>query len=376
MDRSVLPPPTPVTLQNAVNALAAERGLPLMLTQAEPVPHGLSARFDSVRKAYLYRLYFPSTSTLARIRQPLLDHDSAWFVPMPLDPAAMEATAAHMSGKRLDCSLLRSRGCQALSPVKTLERVSVQVTPPEVWDGRGAFGQPLPLLGTEGGTQGTDAFRAHQAAAQGLTRVDITVTGPSFLYNMVRNIAGLLVWTGRGLVSPDAVARALAAGASRAAIPYKTAPPGGLTLLGVEYPPLQRLAAQVASDGAALCRQGGPMTPLPNSTSRHPPSSCPCGARAALASADASTPPEAVDNWVATIADSAQLQCCRSVALARRIREMSRRGTLNDGAWDDVGAQHGADPAWSARKALADERTSAILASTWGEGDDPDLLQR
>ena len=67
----------------------------------------------------------------------------------------------------------------------------------------------------------------------------LEVTGPSFLYKMVRNIAGAVVETGlgRGRLSPGDIAAALAAGRQcRAGLAWQTAPAHGLTLHSVHYP--------------------------------------------------------------------------------------------------------------------------------------------
>jgi tRNA pseudouridine38-40 synthase len=61
------------------------------------------------------------------------------------------------------------------------------------------------------------------------------VRGSGFLYNMVRNIVGVLIEIGRGNWGPADVERILQARDRRAAGP--TAPACGLFLNEVEYPP-------------------------------------------------------------------------------------------------------------------------------------------
>jgi tRNA pseudouridine38-40 synthase len=63
----------------------------------------------------------------------------------------------------------------------------------------------------------------------------ITLTGNAFLYNMVRIIAGTLMEVGAGRYPPADVARIIAARDRCAAGP--TAPPHGLTLVGITYDP-------------------------------------------------------------------------------------------------------------------------------------------
>ena len=61
------------------------------------------------------------------------------------------------------------------------------------------------------------------------------MTGRSFLYNMVRILAGTLIYIGIGKLPPDAIARALLTG-NRLDLGI-TAPAHGLTLLKVYYDP-------------------------------------------------------------------------------------------------------------------------------------------
>lgn len=64
--------------------------------------------------------------------------------------------------------------------------------------------------------------------------ITIRITGSGFLYNMVRIIAGTLLWAGTGLIRPEEVAEILAAEDRRKAGP--TAPAKGLTLIRMFYP--------------------------------------------------------------------------------------------------------------------------------------------
>ena len=63
--------------------------------------------------------------------------------------------------------------------------------------------------------------------------ITIRVRGNGFLYNMVRIIAGTLVGVGRGYFEPEDVKNMLEAkDRTKAGV---TAPPQGLTLVGIEY---------------------------------------------------------------------------------------------------------------------------------------------
>ena len=63
--------------------------------------------------------------------------------------------------------------------------------------------------------------------------ITIRVRGNGFLYNMVRIIAGTLAGVGRGYFEPEDMERMLEAkDRTQAGV---TAPPQGLTLVGIEY---------------------------------------------------------------------------------------------------------------------------------------------
>jgi tRNA pseudouridine38-40 synthase len=165
---------------------------PVAIVACARVPDDWHARFSAIERRYTYRL-------ISR-RAPLV-HEAglAWHVRGgPLDADAMRSAAAHLVGRH-DFTTFRASLCQAKSPVKTLDEVTVE----EV---------PLPH-GTE--------IRFHLRAR-------------SFLHNQVRSIVGTLERVGAGAWSPKDVRAALEA-ADRAAC-GPVAPPDGLYLTGVGYP--------------------------------------------------------------------------------------------------------------------------------------------
>ncbi|MBF9058964.1 tRNA pseudouridine(38-40) synthase TruA [Rhodobacterales bacterium HKCCSP123] len=165
---------------------------PVAIVACARVPDDWHARFSAIERRYTYRL-------IAR-RAPLV-HEAglAWHVRGgPPDASAMRAAAAHLVGRH-DFTTFRASICQANSPVKTLDDVTVEVV-------------PLPH-GTE--------VRFHLRAR-------------SFLHNQVRSIVGTLERVGAGAWSPEDVLAALKA-ADRAAC-GPVAPPEGLYLTGVGYP--------------------------------------------------------------------------------------------------------------------------------------------
>jgi tRNA pseudouridine38-40 synthase len=159
---------------------------PVSVLTAEPVDGEFHARFSARWRAYRYRI-------LNR-RSPLtIDRGHVWLVTAPLDSEAMRAGAQHLVGHH-DFTSFRSSICQAASPMKTLDLLTVER------DG--------------------DA-------------IEIRAKARSFLHHQVRNMTGTLKLVGEGKWSPDDVAKALAARNRSAAGP--TAPPDGLYLTEVGY---------------------------------------------------------------------------------------------------------------------------------------------
>lgn len=153
---------------------------------AERVDDAFHARFSATKRAYLYRI-------LNRRPPPVLDRGHVWWVPVPLDGAAMHAAAQELIGNH-DFTTFRATECQAKSPVKTLDRLDV---------------------------------------SQAGEEIHIVAEARSFLHHQVRNMAGTLRLVGEGKWRPRDMARALAAKDRSAGGP--TAPSEGLYLTRVDY---------------------------------------------------------------------------------------------------------------------------------------------
>ena len=165
---------------------------PIAITACVRVGDDWHARFSAIERNYIYRLI--------NRRAPLV-HDAglAWRVQKPLDIATMRAGAAHLIGAH-DFTTFRSTMCQAKSPLKTLDEITITENP------------------TPGGPEITIAVRAR-----------------SFLHNQVRSIVGTLERVGSGGWQPDDVKTALDAKDRAACGPV--APPDGLYLSRVVYNP-------------------------------------------------------------------------------------------------------------------------------------------
>ena len=177
-------PITPFRLADGLNAKL--RPQPVAILKAELVPDDWHARFSCVGRRYLYRI-------LNR-RAPLaLEAGRAWRVPVVLHADEMNRAAQHLVGRH-DFTTFRSAHCQAESPVKTLDLLTVK-----------RLGHAIEI----------------EAAAR------------SFLHHQVRSMVGCLQLVGRGKWTAKDLKRALDA-KDRAALGYN-APPDGLYFVEALY---------------------------------------------------------------------------------------------------------------------------------------------
>ena len=164
---------------------------PVAVLACARVTEDFHARFSALERRYTFRL-------LARRAPPTLEAGFVWHIRHALDLTAMQAGAAHLLGTH-DFTTFRASQCQALSPVKTLDSLTIEA-------------QDIPS-GVE--------YRFHLRAR-------------SFLHNQVRSIVGTLERVGAGAWAPEDVKTALDARNRIACGPVS--PPDGLCLTGVGYP--------------------------------------------------------------------------------------------------------------------------------------------
>ena len=164
---------------------------PVAVLAVARVTEEFHARFSATERRYVFRLV---------TRRAPVTHDAGhvWQVKNPLDLDAMRDGAAHLVGLH-DFTTFRAALCQAKSPVKTLDEISIATLP------------------YPGGTEYRFALRAR-----------------SFLHNQVRSIVGTLERVGAGAWAPGEVKAALDARDRAACGPVS--PPDGLYLTGVGYP--------------------------------------------------------------------------------------------------------------------------------------------
>uniref|UniRef100_UPI003B517DB5 tRNA pseudouridine(38-40) synthase TruA n=1 Tax=Roseovarius indicus TaxID=540747 RepID=UPI003B517DB5 len=164
---------------------------PVAILACARVDDDWHARFSATERRYLFRL-------LMRRAPATHDKGLVWHVRNPLDLDAMREGAAHLIGHH-DFTTFRSTICQAKSPVKTLDEITIE-----------------PATGLSG------------------PEFHFRLRARSFLHNQVRSIVGTLERVGSGAWAPSDVATALTARDRAACGPV--CPPNGLYLAAVRYP--------------------------------------------------------------------------------------------------------------------------------------------
>ena len=171
-------------VRDALNAQL--RPDPISVLESDYAAEDFDARFSAVARHYLYRI--------VNRRSPLaLERNRAWQVVLTLDAAAMHEAAQALVGHH-DFSTFRSSECQATSPVKTLDRLTVS------------------RVGDE---------------------IKIETSARSFLHNQVRSMVGSLKLVGEGKWTARDLKQALEARDRAACGPV--APACGLYLAKVDY---------------------------------------------------------------------------------------------------------------------------------------------
>lgn len=162
------------------------RDHPITVLAAHRVDPEFHARFDATARTYLYRI-------LDRRMKLALDKERVWRIPVPMDADMMNHAAGMLLGRH-DFTSFRDKQCQAKSPIKSLDELSVS------------------RVGAE---------------------IHIHAKARSFIHRQVRSITGVLAEVGMGKLLASDVKRILEAKDRRTCSPV--APPDGLYLTHVEY---------------------------------------------------------------------------------------------------------------------------------------------
>ena len=196
------------------NALCAREGhesgrggfakSPIRILKAEEMPPDFHARFNSKGKRYVYRICASAADACSdEVQHSLVfERNYVYHVAGRLDADAMDRAAKQFVGEHDFKSFEAAGGNPRETTVRRMFRAGVQET----------VGQE------ESGT---------------LQRMEFSIEGDGFLYNMVRIMTGTLVEVGQGKRGPEEIGEIIkAADRQRAG---HTAPPGGLYLAEVFY---------------------------------------------------------------------------------------------------------------------------------------------
>jgi tRNA pseudouridine38-40 synthase len=152
----------------------------ITVLSAEVAPDGFHARHSTRARSYRYRLFTRATPSPFEQRR-------SWWLPRPLDEAALVTAAAELAGEH---------DFRAFTPTQTQHEVFVRVVERAEWIRRG-------------------------------DHLDFEITADSYLRHMVRSLVGTMV------EAPTAIP-ALLDGRTRSEA-GATAPPWGLYLVAVSY---------------------------------------------------------------------------------------------------------------------------------------------
>ena len=161
-------------------------GEDISIKKVNKVDANFNARFGAKKKTYKYKIYNNES------RSPMHAYDT-WWVSQKLNIVDMKKASKYLLGNH-DFSSFRASGCQALSPVKTLDKIAI---------------------------------------IKKKNIITLTFTARSFLYNQVRIMTGTLKDVGSGLINPIALKRILQK--KKRTSSGVTAPSKGLTLYKVYY---------------------------------------------------------------------------------------------------------------------------------------------
>jgi tRNA pseudouridine38-40 synthase len=179
-----LPEFSPHRLREALNYHLKPH--PIVILRAAPAPPDWNARFSAISRTYRYIIS-------NRAAFPAIEANRVWHVKHKLDAPTMHRAAQTLLGHH-NFSSFRASACQAKSPLRTLDELTV--------------------------TREAGHLIIHAKAR-------------SFLHHQVRNMVGSLKMVGEGAWPESRIAEVLAA--QNRAVAGPTAPAEGLYLVGVGY---------------------------------------------------------------------------------------------------------------------------------------------
>jgi len=206
--------------RRGLNALLPDQ---IRVMAAEEVGPDFHARWQAQGKTYRYRIF-------RGLVMPPFEFRRAMHFPWALDEEAMMEAAREFEGRHDFTSFAASSGDEQEDSEREMER--------EIWESR--------MVRVEWGfgavTTGNGVSAAAGSGLMGERKfedvephyLDYVVRGNSFLRYMVRKIVGTLLEVGKGRMKASDIAEIFAAkDRSRSGV---TVEPGGLCLMGLEYP--------------------------------------------------------------------------------------------------------------------------------------------
>ncbi|PIA57763.1 hypothetical protein AQUCO_00600470v1 [Aquilegia coerulea] len=213
----VLPAHEPGVVRKAVNHFLQKNEGDITVIDVRCVPSDFHARFKAQERTYFYRLISGP--------EPLstFEKDRAWHVSEELDLASMQKACRILVGHH-DFSSFRASGCQAKSPIRTLDELNVSElasTPyfPSIVERqnsileqdllnssclsenelslKSSIPNPYSVTGSSNSSnKGFGQLRSHRCFV-------VTARARSFLYHQVRLLVGLLKCVGTGNLKTD-----------------------------------------------------------------------------------------------------------------------------------------------------------------------------
>lgn len=175
----------PFRLRYGINHFLRDSDISVL--EVEVVNEDFHARFSTKKRAYIYQI-------INRHPPLTVDQYRAYRVPKPLDVDLMNEGVRYLLGQH-DFTTFRASECQALSPIKTLDKAEFRYVSKD--------------------------------------RIEFYTESKSFLHHQVRNMIGTLCLVGLRKWTPLQVKEALEKKDRRAGGP--TAPPDGLYLRRIIY---------------------------------------------------------------------------------------------------------------------------------------------
>lgn len=181
---------TSVPPEKIADALNMRLPEDIRVIASAPAPEYFDSNRSAKKKTYCYRMY------LSPRQHPLKDRYSVW-VKGGADIQKLQYISSIFEGEH-DFKAYSKSGSTAKTSVRTIYSVEVKFS-----------------------------------RALGATDVEIYITGNGFLYNMVRTIAGTMLYFAQGVISEERIIQSLKTGDRE--LVGKTMPANGLTLENVDY---------------------------------------------------------------------------------------------------------------------------------------------